>query len=82
MPRSEASKRQQNEFSKKYSKETGYAAQKKYKEKTKNIMVTLNPETDADILALLDESKPMATQIKSLIREVIASNKNFDIKLE
>ena len=45
-------------------------------------MVTLNPESDADILAVLDENRPMATQIKALIREAVASSKNFDIKLE
>jgi len=34
-------------------------------------MVRLNRETDNDILTTLDESKPLATQIKELARKGI-----------
>ena len=58
-----------NEIQREYEKRTGYAAQKKYENKITKILLRLNPETDADILEQLDKSKPLAPQIKNLIRK-------------
>lgn len=60
------------EIQKDYEQRTGYAAQKKYdSEKVVKIMVRLNKESDNDILNALDESKPLATQIKELAKKGI-----------
>ena len=61
-----------NEIQKAYEQRTNYAAQKKYDaEKVVKILVRLNKDADADIISALDESKPLATQIKELVRKGI-----------
>lgn len=51
-------------------KQDKYAAQKKYEaENVIKVLVRLNKKTDKDILNLLDMEKPLATQLKKLIRE-------------
>ena len=57
------------EIQRDYERRSGYAAQKRYFEKVIAISLRLHPEHDADIIAMLDQSKPMATQIKDLIRK-------------
>lgn len=58
------------EIQKAYEQRTNYAAQKKYdSEKVVKVMIRLNKDIDKDILIALDESKPLATQIKELARK-------------
>ena len=57
------------EIQRDYEKRSGYAAQRKYREKVLAIGLRLHPEHDADIIAMLDPSQPIATQIKDLIRK-------------
>lgn len=57
------------EIQRDYEKRTGYAAQKRYSEKTLFVGLRLHPEKDADIVSQLDQTKPLATQIKALIRK-------------
>jgi len=55
---------------KKYEQSTKYAAQRKYHATHSiNITMCLNRKTDADIIALLDPEKPLAAQIKQIIRD-------------
>ena len=58
-----------SEIQREYARRTGYAANKRYDAKVLKIMLRLNPDKDADIIALLDESRPLAPQIKELIRK-------------
>ena len=61
------------EIQREYEKRTGYAAQTKYKkEKTKQVALQLNLNTDLDILQKLDEVPNKQGYIKSLIRADIA----------
>lgn len=72
-----------NQWQKEYNKRTDYAAQKKYTEKVTTVLVRLNPDTDADILSRLDPSRPMATQIKELLRRGFEMEQtDFTITLE
>lgn len=50
-------------------KKDKYAPQKRYEaENVVKVLVRLNKKTDIDILERLDMSKPLATQLKQLIR--------------
>ncbi len=60
--------KERSEVQRDYEKRTGYAAQKKYKDQVINVMVGLHKERDADLIAMLDLSKPLATQIKEIMR--------------
>lgn len=51
------------------------AVNKFNKEKTKSVLVRLNMNTDADILAKLDSVESKMGYIKRLIREDMARNK-------
>ena len=57
------------EIQRDYEKRSSYAAQKRYNEKILFIGLRLHPEKDADIISKLDQTKPLATQIKALIRK-------------
>ena len=58
-----------------YDKRTGYAAQKKYKEKsTKRIAFDVNLNTDQDIIQRLAEVPNKQGYIKELIRADIAKS--------
>ena len=47
-----------------------YAAQEKYDAvNVRRVMIKLNRNTDKDILSVLDEEKPLSTQLKQLIRK-------------
>ena len=51
-------------------KKSKYAAQERYEaQNVKKVLVRLNKKTDKDILAVLDESKPLSTQLKQLVRK-------------
>lgn len=53
-------------------KKSKYAAQERYDaENVRRILIKLNKKTDKDILSVLDMTKPLATQIKQLIRKGI-----------
>ena len=57
-------------------KQSKYAAQERYEAaNVKKVLVRLNKKTDADILSILDESKPLSTQLKQLIRKGINNEK-------
>lgn len=58
-----------SEIQREYARRTGYAANKRYDAKVLKIMLRLNPDKDADIITLLDETRPLAPQIKELIRK-------------
>lgn len=63
------------EIQRDYEKRTGYAAQKKYDaEKVVKIMLRLNKETDTDIINALDESQPLAPQIKKMVRDGLSKH--------
>ena len=51
-----------------YEKRTDYAAQKKNEDQVINVMVGLHKERDSDLIAMLDLSKPPATQVKEIMR--------------
>ena len=56
-----------------YSKRTGYAAQKKYRqENTKTYSFSCVKTTDADIIEQLEKQKSRAGYIKKLIRDDIS----------
>lgn len=51
-------------------KKSKYAAQEKYEaENVRRVVIKLNKRTDKDILSVIDENKPIATQLKQLIRK-------------
>lgn len=60
--------KERSEVQRDYEKRTGYAAQKKYKDSIVSIQLALHKERDADLIAMLDLSKPLATQIKEIMR--------------
>ena len=65
------------EIQREYEKRTGYAAQAKYKkEKTKQVALQLNLNTDSDILQKLDEVPNKQGYIKALIRADIAKEEH------
>lgn len=53
--------------------EKGRAAAKRREEKREEIRLNLHIENDADILEALDPERPIATQLKELLRLGIAS---------
>ncbi len=51
-------------------KKSKYAAQEKYEaENVRRVVIKLNKKTDSDILSAIDDNKPVATQLKQLIRK-------------
>ena len=52
------------------ARESGYASQRAYMERTVRVQLFLHPEHDADIIAMLDEGKPLASQVKAILHEV------------
>mgnify|MGYP007130631905 FL=1 len=46
-------------------------ATKRYLNKITRVQVNLNPDKDADILAVLNMDENLATQLKQLIREAV-----------
>ena len=60
-----------NEIQSDYQKRSNYAALKKYMAKAVSITIRLHPEKDADIIASLDRSKPLGTQVKERLRKSI-----------
>lgn len=57
-------------------KKSKYAAQERYEaQNVKKVLVRLNKRTDKDILSALDESKPLSTQLKQLIRKGLEKSK-------
>ena len=51
-------------------KKSKYAAQERYEaQNVKKVLVRLNRKTDKDILSVLDENKPLSTQLKQLMRK-------------
>ena len=51
-------------------KKSKYAAQERYEaQNVKKVLVRLNKKTDKDILSVLDENKPLSTQLKQLMRK-------------
>lgn len=69
---SEEQKEKARRRTREYSERTGYAAQAAYRKKVKQVLVTFHPEYDADLLELLDPSKPAASQVKEMLRELIS----------
>lgn len=70
------------EIQRDYELRTGYAAQKKYDaEKVVKILLRLNKDTDIDIISSLNDSEPLATQVKKMLRSAIQKqekkSKNF-----
>lgn len=66
-----------NEIQREYEKRTNYAAQRKYDtESVIRVLVRLNKQTDKDIIEQIDNSKPLATQLKELIRKGIEQDKD------
>ncbi|MBO7667757.1 MAG: hypothetical protein J6T26_04770 [Firmicutes bacterium] len=57
--------------------EKGRLAQAKYTAKITTVNVKLNPDKDADILAALDPDKPLAPQLKDLIRLALRAKEMF-----
>lgn len=61
-----------SESQKEYQKRTGYASLKKYEaERVLKITMRLNKDTDADIIALLNDEEAYATQVKRILREYL-----------
>lgn len=54
-----------------YIQATGGAAQKAYRQRVKQVMLTLNPDKDGDILALFSDGEPRGAQLKEMLRELI-----------
>lgn len=52
----------------KASKEAVTRATTKYIKKTRQVMIRLNPDTDADMIAWLEKQESMNAYIKELIR--------------
>ena len=53
-------------------KKNKYAAQEKYEAaNVRRVVIKLNKNTDKDIISVLDENKPLSTQLKQLIRKGI-----------
>lgn len=76
--RSEESYAKNRIYMREYGKtEAGKAAQRRYNEKTTQIKLTLNPDRDADILAALDLTKPIAPQIIDLVRLALKAREMF-----
>lgn len=72
----EATLKKNRERTREWAKtEAGKASQAKYAEKIRRVLITINEEKDQDILAALDEHKPIAGQLKDLIREAITIRK-------
>ena len=55
-----------------YTQATEGAAQKAYRQRVKQVMLTFNPERDQDLLALFNDSEPLALQAKNMLRELIS----------
>ena len=76
--RSEESYAKNRIYMREYAKtEAAKAAQRRYKEKTIQVKLTLNPERDADILEALDQTKPTAPQIVDLVRLALKAREMF-----
>lgn len=54
-----------------YIQATGGAAQKAYRQRVKQVMLTLNPDKDGDILALFSDGASKGAQLKEMLRELI-----------
>ena len=65
--------KERSEVQRDYEKRTDYAAQKKYKDSIISIQLSLHKERDADLIAMLDLSKPLATQIKEIMSRQLTS---------
>lgn len=50
-------------------------ATRRYLNKITRVQVNLNPDKDADILAVLNMDENLATQLKQLIREAVTVRK-------
>ena len=55
-----------------YIQATGGAAQKAYRQRVKQVMLTLNPDKDGDILALFSDGASKGAQLKEMLRELIS----------
>lgn len=56
------------EYNRKYSKETGYAAQNKYKKQTKSFLLQLNKESDREVIEKLESVPNKIDYIRKLIQ--------------
>lgn len=65
-------------YMREYNKaEAGKEARAKYAAKTTQVKLTLREDRDADILAALDLSKPLAPQVADLVRLALRARDMF-----
>ena len=53
----------------KKTKESQLAASARYQKKTRQVMIRLNPDTEADIIGFLEKQENLGGYIKNLIRQ-------------
>lgn len=53
----------------KKTKESQLAAAARYQKKTRQVMIRLNPDTDADMIEFLEKQENLSGYIKDLIRQ-------------
>ena len=76
--RSEESYAKNRIFMQEYNKtEAAKESKRKYAEQVRCIRLTLHQETDADILGALDPDRPVAVQIKELVRLALRARDMF-----
>ena len=68
---SEEQKEKARQRTREYVQRTDYAAQRAYMARVMTVTAALNPEKDGDLIALFEEGKPVATQLKGMLRELI-----------